>query len=119
MKTAQSSNKTHANFKNKIINSSFNKHWLGQRQSVELPKLGSASAKAIEPELLNRSFMCVEDYHHYADWKAEMEATFDQFNMLQLPANKDETKFFFDDSSFNRRIPNGIFPHPVSKRVVL
>jgi hypothetical protein len=63
------------------LNSKLSKNWLGQRQSVELPK-ASKSLKAIEPELLSRRFMCIEDYHHYADWKAEMEKTYDQFNLL-------------------------------------
>jgi len=63
--------------------------------------------------------MCVEDYHHYDDWKAEMEKTYDQFNMLQLPDAKTETKLYFDSRAHNRRIPKGIFPHPLNKRTVL
>jgi hypothetical protein len=41
--------------------------------------------KAIEPEILNRHFMTTEDYLHYSDWKTELEQTYDQFNLLQMP----------------------------------
>jgi hypothetical protein len=63
--------------------------------------------------------MFVEDYHHYKDWQKEMELTYDQFNLLQLPHSKNDIKVYFDSAKHNRRIPVGIFPHPAYKRTVL
>lgn len=87
---------------------------------VELPRPKDySSKKEIEPELLNRSYLCVEDYHHYADWKATMEQTYDQFNLLQLPKDKQRISVYFDPVRFNRLIPYGIFPLPSYKRTPL
>lgn len=56
---------------------------------VELPKPTEYKIKKeIIPELFNRSYLSVQEYHHYADWKAAMEETYDQFNLLQLPRDK-------------------------------
>ena len=63
--------------------------------------------------------MCLDDYHHYNDWKDEMQKTYDQFNMLQLPQNKNEIKLYFNEATHKRRVPHGIFPHPHFKRTVL
>ena len=63
--------------------------------------------------------MFAETYHHYEDWKEEMEKTYDQFNMLQVPAPKTEIKVYYDPVRNNRRVPYGIFPHPITKRTVL
>lgn len=63
----------------------FNSLWLGVRQSAELPvKAGGLKGKSLVPELLDRSFLVADDYHHYDDWKILLEATYDQFNLLQV-----------------------------------
>lgn len=117
---ASQENAKHPNFERRNINlEHFNTNWLGTRQTVELPKVKGQHKKAIEPELLNRNFMFNEDYHHYADWKEMMEQTYDQFNMLQLPASKKDIKVFYDPVRHNRRVPYGIFPNPITKRTVL
>lgn len=101
-------------------NEKLDKSWLGSRQTVELPFVPTnLPPKTIEPELLNRKFFWVEDYFHYNDWKSELEQTYDQFNLLQMPFNKHEIKLFFDEANHNRRVPKGIFPHPNQKRVVM
>ena len=69
--------------------------------------------------MLRRSFMTFEDYHHYSDWQEVMTNTYDQFNMLQMPHNKKEIKYYFDEEQHKRRIPKGIFPHPDFKRTPL
>ena len=79
------------------------------------------SPKSILPELLNQKFLWYESYHHYDDWEQKMKATYDQFNLLELPkrGGKDAPTIYFDPVNFNRRIPNGIFPDAKSPRVVL
>jgi len=63
----------------------FNSLWLGVRQEAELPvKAGSLKGKSLVPELLDRSFLVADDYHHYDDWKVLLEETYDQFNLLQV-----------------------------------
>jgi hypothetical protein len=37
-----------------------------------------------------------EDYQHYGDWKAMMEETYDNFNMLTIAPKLDQEKYFFD-----------------------
>lgn len=49
--------------------------------------------------------MCLDEYHHYNDWKDEMQKTYDQFNMLQLPQNKNEIKLYFNEATHKRRVP--------------
>ena len=106
--------------------------WQGIRQEVELPPYRGKSKvnnrakrdllpKSILPELLNQKFLWYESYHHYGDWEQKMKETYDQFNLLELPqkGGKDAPKLYFDPVSFNRRIPNGIFPDARSPRVVL
>ena len=96
--------------------------WVGTRQEVELPlsKDDQLKPKDIVPELLNKSFLWTESYHHYEDWKTKMEAVYDQFNLLQTPhTNKNEPKFYFNQSDFKRRVPKGIFPFPTHKRSML
>jgi hypothetical protein len=45
-----------------------------------------------------------------------MEQTYDQFNLLQLPRDKNRISVYFDPVRFNRLIPYGIFPLPHYKR---
>jgi hypothetical protein len=57
--------------------------WMGTRMEVEMPDAkGRAGEKRFEPEILSQKFFLTEEYHHYDDWKAMMEGTFDQFNLL-------------------------------------
>lgn len=81
----------------KAVKNLMDNSWFGTRQEVELP-LGGEQVKSLVPELLNRDFLWTDDYHHYADWKSKMEATYDNFNMLQIPHNKDKPKYFFDQT---------------------
>lgn len=49
-----------------------------------------------------------------------MRETYDQFNLLEIPENgKDSPTFYFNDKTFNRRVPRGIFPDAKSPRIVL
>ena len=69
--------------------------WQGIRQEVELPPFKGKKErkrateplqpKSIIPELLNQRFLWYESYHHYEDWEQKMKATYDQFNLLELP----------------------------------
>lgn len=99
--------------------------WLGTRLDVELPvsdKFGASGfKKSIVPEMINQRFMWVEDYFHYEDWKAKQKETFDNFNLLVVPtaATPDHNKFFFDQDSHHRRIPQGVFPFPTHKRQLM
>lgn len=63
--------------------------------------------------------MWVEDYHHYDDWKTKQQQVFDNFNLLVLPFNNDQHKFFFELEHHNRRIPQGVFPYPTHKRQLM
>lgn len=93
-------------------------NWLGTRLEVELPVSASNHAirKSIVPEMINQRFMWVEDYFHYDDWKTKQQQVFDNFNLLVLPFNNDQSKFFFEQEQHNRRIPQGVFPYPSHKR---
>lgn len=97
--------------------------WIGTRMEVEMPSklLRTSDRKSIETELLSQKFFFEEDYHHYDDWKALMESTYDNFNLMQVPkeTSKENYKVYFDGNDFNRRIPHGIFPYPSHKRVVM
>jgi len=73
--------------------------WHGRRLGIELPLPPRGHAyikKDLEPELLNHSFLWLEDYHHYDDWKHQMGSCYDNFNMLIIPHKKSEYKMFFD-----------------------
>lgn len=63
--------------------------------------------------------MWVEDYFHYDDWRDKQKAVFDNFNLLQIPSNKEADKFFFDKDTHNRRVPQGVFPYPNHKRQLM
>lgn len=60
-------------------------------------------------------------YHHYDDWEEKMKGTFDQFNLLELPKNrdKDAPRLYFIEQEFRRQIPKGIFPDAKGPRAVL
>ena len=40
--------------------------------------------------------MWLDDYFHYADWKAKQQNTFDSFNLLVMPSTPDEFKYCLD-----------------------
>jgi len=45
--------------------------WVGTRMDVEVPYSKEKDMKkSIVPEIINQRFMWVDDYFHYADWKA-------------------------------------------------
>lgn len=69
--------------------------------------------------MINHRFMWVDDYFHYADWEQLQRATYDSFNLMPLPRKEGETKYFYDKKSHRRIIPEGIFPPPTHKRVIL
>jgi len=78
------------------------------------------SPKSILPELLNQKFLWFDSYHHYDDWESKMKASYDQFNLLEIPAtNKDTPTLYFHSQDYKRRIPRGIFPDAEGPRVVL
>jgi len=90
--------------------------WHGKRMGVEVPSEAATMKKDLDPEILNRSFLWNEDYHHYADWESKMKASYDNFNMLFIPHQKQKGKLFFDEQTHKRRIPTGIVPHPFTLR---
>lgn len=71
------------------------------------------------PEIVNQKFMWNEDYFHYEDWEAQMKQTFDSFNLLVVPRNEGENKYFYDRNNNQRIVPQGIFPNPNFKRTIL
>lgn len=75
--------------------------------------------KAIEPEILSQNFLWVSDYAHYADWKERIEATYDQFNMMEVIPHKEQYRYYYDVEKRNRQVPEGIFPLPNHKRLNL
>ena len=108
--------------RNKSAEGKDKQFWMGTRMEVEMPdSKAKALKKSFEPEILSQKFFLTEEYHHYDDWKAMMEGTYDQFNLLQIPKenSKENPIVYFDSNDFNRRIPKGIFPHPNHKRVIL
>ena len=70
--------------------------WHGKRLGVEVPCEGSIK-KDLDPEILNRSLLWCDDYHHYADWESKMKESYDNFNMLFIPHQKAKGKLFFDE----------------------
>lgn len=97
-----------------------NLDWMGTRQSVELPQSKDFLAKKnIVPEIINQRYMWTDDYFHYADWEETAQQTFDGFNLLVVPRKEGDYKYFYDRGSRQRIIPQGIFPPPNHKRVVL
>lgn len=63
--------------------------------------------------------MWVDDYFHYEDWEASQKAVFDSFNMLSVPRADNDFKYFYDRGTHQRIVPQGIFPNPNHKRVLL
>lgn len=71
---------------------------------MELPPLADQTVtKSIYSELLSRKFLQRGDYHQYDDWKETMQATFDQFNLMQI--KESDSSVNFDLSKHNRKIP--------------
>lgn len=94
--------------------------WLGTRLEVELPQSTSTShQKNIVPELINQRFMWLDDYFHYSDWEKAQREVFDSFNLLVAPRKEGEFKYYYDRGTRQRIVPQGIFPPPNHKRVVL
>lgn len=60
--------------------------------------------------------MWLDDYFHYADWKAQQQSTFDSFNLLVMPSSSDDFKYSLDRATNQRIVPQGIFPNPNQKR---
>lgn len=75
--------------------------------------------KNIAPEIINQQFMWVDDYFHYADWKQQQQGVFDSFNLLEVPRKQGDFKYFYNRGTKQRIVPQGIFPNPNMKRVVL
>jgi len=95
-------------------------NWMGTRQEVELPQTeGSDLKKNIVPELINQKFMWNDNYFQYSDWEKEMKETFDSFNLLVVPRKDNDFKYFYDRANNQRIVPQGIFPNPNHKRVIL
>ena len=71
--------------------------------------------------MINQRLMWVEDYFHYEDWKIKQKEVFDNFNLLVVPQapTAEQNKFFFDQDSHHRRIPQGVFPYPTHKRQLM
>ena len=65
---------------------------------------------------MNQRFMFTEDYFHYGDWEDALKDTYDQFNLLIIPAHKKEAKFYYPQC---RRVPVGIFPNPMKVREIM
>jgi hypothetical protein len=55
--------------------------------------------KNIVPEIVNQKFMWNDDYFHYEDWEQKMKQTFDSFNLLVVPRNDKDFKYFYDRAS--------------------
>lgn len=90
------------------IDRHLNSNWLGTRMEVELPVMSDDANKVVKniaPEILNQRFLWVDDYFHYEDWKQKQKETFDNFNLIVLPLNENDPKYFFDKDNYNRRIP--------------
>ena len=95
-------------------------NWMGTRQEVELPQTeGTDLKKNIVPELINQKFMWNDNYFQYSDWEKEMKETFDSFNLLDVPRKDNDYKYFYDRANNQRIVPQGIFPNPNHKRVIL
>lgn len=69
--------------------------------------------------MINQRLMWSDNYFNYDDWEKLQKETYDGFNLLQLPRNKMDTKFFFDRSNHQRIVPQGIFPNAKSRRTIL
>lgn len=63
--------------------------------------------------------MWVDDYFHYDDWEQSQRAVFDSFNLLSVPRKDNDFKYFYDRGTHQRIVPQGIFPNPNHKRVLL
>ena len=97
-----------------------NLDWIGTRSEVELPQSKDMTLqKDIVPEMINQKFMWVDDYFHYSDWEVAQKEVFDSFNLLVVPRKEGDFKYFYDRSNHQRIVPQGIFPPPNHKRVLL
>ena len=63
--------------------------------------------------------MWCDDYFHYSDWEEMQKQVYDGFNLMPIPRKEGSFKFFYDRGSGKRVVPQGIFPLPNHKRVVL
>ena len=63
--------------------------------------------------------MWVDDYFHYEDWEEAQKEVFDSFNLLVVPRKEGDFKYFYDRTNHQRIVPQGIFPPPNHKRVML
>jgi hypothetical protein len=43
--------------------------------------------------------MWVDDYFHYEDWKDRQKDVYDSFNLLVVPRNEGDFKYFYDRSN--------------------
>lgn len=62
--------------------------------------------------------MNLGEYHHYDDWKALMQESYDQFNLLELKPTL-EVNMNRDHADRYRSVPKGIFPLGDRKREVM
>ena len=63
--------------------------------------------------------MWVDDYFHYEDWAETQKNVFDSFNLLVVPRQDQDFKWFYNRDQNHRIVPQGIFPPPNHKRVIL
>jgi hypothetical protein len=77
--------------------------WIGVRQSVELPAL--MERKNIAPEILNQRFLQKEDYFQYPSWKQKLQSVYDNFNLLVVPSNEENSQLYYSSDNFMRRVP--------------
>lgn len=79
------------------------KEWIGIRQSVELFESGK---KDITPELINQSFLWLENYHHYKDWEILLHNNYPLATDMLIESKPLSNRFFFGA----RRQQEGILP---------
>lgn len=49
--------------------------------------------------------MWVDDYFHYSDWKQRQQEVYDNFNLLVIPRDPKDTKYYMDRANNQRIVP--------------
>jgi hypothetical protein len=89
--------------------------WEGKRLSIDILSKEELK-KNISVELINNNFLWSGEYNPYEDWEEEIKSHYDHFNYF---VKNGETNHLFNSHKLgNRRVPQGIYPHPSKRRLI-
>jgi hypothetical protein len=95
------------------------KDWEGKRLSIDIltnEEDKKQLKKNASVELINNNFLWSGEYNPYADWEEEIKSYYDHFNYF---VKNGETCHLFNSHKLgNRRVPEGVYPHPSKRRLI-